>query len=42
MQIAEENMKENNILPAQHPPSLNIYAVNDAKSHIQAQRGAAC
>lgn len=40
MQIAEENMKENNILPAHHPPSLNIYTINDAKFHIQEQWGA--
>lgn len=40
MQILEENMKENNILPAHYPPSLNIHTVNDAKLHIQAQRGA--
>lgn len=40
MQILEENMKENNILPAHYPPLLNIHTVNDAKLHIQAQRGA--
>lgn len=40
MQILEENMKENNILPAHYPPSLNIHTVNDAKLHIQAQQGA--
>lgn len=42
MQIAEENMKENNILPAHHPPSLNIHTVNNAKFHNQAQQGATC
>lgn len=42
MQIAEENMKENNTLPAHHPPSLNIHTVNDAEFLIQAQRGATC
>lgn len=42
MQVVEENMKENNILPAHHPPSLNIHTVNDAEFHIQAQRGATC
>lgn len=42
MQIVEENMKENNILPAHHPPSLNIHTVNNAKFHIQAQQGATC
>lgn len=42
MQIVEENMKENNILPAHHPPSLNIHTVNNAKFPIQAQRGATC
>lgn len=42
MQIVEENMKENNILPAHHPLSLNIHTANNAKFHIQAQQGATC
>lgn len=42
MQIVEENMKKNNILPARHPPSLNIHTVNKAKFQIQAQQGATC
>lgn len=32
-------MKENNILPAHHPSSLNIHTVNNARFHIQAQQG---
>lgn len=42
LQIVEENMKENNILPAHHPSSLNIHNINDAKSHIQTQQVAMC
>ena len=42
MQIVEENMKENNIVPAQHPSLLNIHTFNNAKFHIQARRGAMC
>lgn len=42
MQIVEENMKENNTLPAHHPLSLNIHTVNNARLHIQAQQGATC
>lgn len=42
MQTVEENTKENNILPAHHPSSLNIHTANNAKFHIQAQRGAMC
>lgn len=42
MQTVEENMKENNVVPAHHPSSLNIHTFNNAKFHIQAQRGAMC
>lgn len=42
MQPVEENIQENNNVPAHHPSSLNIYTFNKAKFHIQAQQGAMC
>lgn len=42
MQRVEENIWENNNVPAHHPSSLNIYTFNKAKFHIQAQQEAMC